>query len=68
MLYPTDDDKMKNTHYRLTDDMMGSPQFNGIRVDAHESYPIKDLEFSDIIYTSIGYQRIIILIGAELRF
>ncbi|GIP16173.1 exo-poly-alpha-D-galacturonosidase [Paenibacillus montaniterrae] len=50
----TDDDEMKNIHYRFTDDMMGSPQFNGIRVDAHESYPIKDLVLSDIMYTSIG--------------
>ena len=30
----TDDDEMYNTHYRFTDDIMGCPSFNGIRVDA----------------------------------
>jgi hypothetical protein len=50
----TDDDEMYNTHYRLGKDIMGGPSFNGIRVDACESYPIRDLTMKNITYTFVG--------------
>ncbi|MNV68427.1 hypothetical protein D3C71_1612770 [compost metagenome] len=50
----TDDDEMNNTHYRFTDDIMGRPSFNGIRVDACDSYPIRDLTMKNITYTFVG--------------
>jgi len=53
-IWVTDDDEMKNIHYRFTDDMMGSPSFNGIRVDACDRNPIRDLTMSNITYTFIG--------------
>ncbi|WP_201002243.1 glycoside hydrolase family 28 protein [Paenibacillus glycanilyticus] len=53
-LIATDDEEMFNTHYRFTDDVMGSPSFNGIRVDACESHPIRDLTLRNILYTSAG--------------
>lgn len=50
----TDDDEMYNTHYRFANDIMGSPSFNGIRVDACESYPVRDLTLKNITYTFVG--------------
>ncbi|WP_217591736.1 glycoside hydrolase family 28 protein [Cohnella sp. GbtcB17] len=50
----TDDDEMMNTHYRFTDDVMGCPSFNGIRVDACDSYPIRDLTIKNMTYTFVG--------------
>ncbi|WP_168121718.1 glycosyl hydrolase family 28 protein [Paenibacillus sp. HB172176] len=50
----TDDAEMCKTHYRFRDDIMGSPSFNGIRIDACESHPIRDLTMRNILYTSIG--------------
>ncbi|PWV90610.1 glycosyl hydrolase family 28 [Paenibacillus cellulosilyticus] len=50
----TDDEEMFHTHYRFTDDVMGCPSFNGIRVDACESYPIRDLTLRNISYTTAG--------------
>ncbi len=50
----TDDEEMFDTHYRFTDDLMGSPSFNGIRVDACERYPIRDLTLRNLIYTCAG--------------
>ncbi|SEO63503.1 Polygalacturonase [Amphibacillus marinus] len=50
----TDDEEMTNTHYRFTDDVMGEPSFNGIRVDANTDYPIQDLTMNQLMYTSIG--------------
>ncbi|MCR2806308.1 glycoside hydrolase family 28 protein [Paenibacillus soyae] len=50
----TDDEEMRSTHYRFTDDVMGSPSFNGIRVDACESHPIRDLTIRNMTYTCIG--------------
>lgn len=54
----TDDDEMYNTHYRFTDDIMGCPSFNGIRVDACSSHPIRDLTMKNILYTFVGGVRI----------
>lgn len=50
----TDDEEMQHTHYRFTDDVMGSPSFNGIRMDACDSYPIRDVTLRNITYTFIG--------------
>jgi polygalacturonase len=50
----TDDDEMFNTHYRFNKDIMGCPSFNGIRVDACDSYPIRDLTMKNITYTFVG--------------
>ncbi|MFD2328040.1 hypothetical protein ACFSR7_02190 [Cohnella sp. GCM10020058] len=48
---------MMNTHYRFTDDVMGCPSFNGIRVDACDSYPIRDLTIKNMTYTFVGGVR-----------
>lgn len=50
----TDDEEMKNTHYRFKNDIMGRPSFNGIRVDAEENHLIESLKFRNITYTFIG--------------
>lgn len=50
----TDEDEMKHTHYRFEDDIMGSPRFGGIRIDAEESHPIENIILKNIIYTAIG--------------
>lgn len=50
----TDDEEMKNTHYRFKNDIMGRPSFNGIRVDAEENHPIESLALRNISYTFIG--------------
>lgn len=53
-LIAVDDEEMKNIHYRFKNDVMGCPEFNGIRVDAHKDHPIKNLILENIIYTFIG--------------
>lgn len=53
-LIATDDEEMFNTHYRFADDLMGCPSFNGIRVDACDAYPIRDLTLRNITYTFVG--------------
>jgi len=53
-IFATDDDEMLNTHYRFTDDVMGRPSFSGIRVDANENYPVRDLTIRNLNYTFIG--------------
>lgn len=50
----TGDDEMYNTHYRFNKDIMGCPSFNGIRVDACDTNPIRDLTLKDITYTFVG--------------
>ncbi len=52
-----DDEEMEHTHYRFGDDIMGSPRFNGIRVDAERKHPIERLALARIRYTSIGGVR-----------
>ena len=49
-----DGEEMKKTNYRFQDDVMGSPKFNGIRVDAGSSRPIEDLILSNIWYRCVG--------------
>ncbi len=53
----TDDEKMKNTHRRFENDIMGSPEFHGIRFDAEKLHPIETVIMRDIIYTGIGGVR-----------
>ncbi|MCM1201410.1 MAG: glycosyl hydrolase family 28 protein [Bacteroides fragilis] len=50
----TDEDEMKYTHYRFEDDIMGSPRFGGIRIDAEAGHPIENMILKNIIYTAIG--------------
>lgn len=53
-LSAVDTEEMKHTHYRFQKDVMGSPAFNGIRVDANEGHPIRDLTLSNVRYYSVG--------------
>ncbi|OXN00853.1 glycoside hydrolase family 28 protein [Bifidobacterium vansinderenii] len=53
-LTAVDDEEMANTHMRFTDDVMGSPRFNGIRFDAADGHSISGVTLSDIRYTFIG--------------
>jgi len=50
----TDEEEMKNTHYRFGKDVMGSPRFSGMRIDACTGHPIENLIIKNIIYTAIG--------------
>lgn len=57
-LLATDDDEMKNTHMRFTDDVIGCPKFSGIRFDAEQTHPIEDIILSHIHYTFVGGVRL----------
>lgn len=50
----TDEEEMKNTHYRFGKDVMGSPRFGGMRIDACTGHPIENLIMKNIVYTAIG--------------
>ena len=50
----SDSDEMRNTHYRFDDDVMGSPKFAGIRIDAEKNHPIRNLTLRNISYKFIG--------------
>ena len=41
---------MSEKQYRFTDDIMGDPKFNGIRVDAAKDHAIRDLILRDVFY------------------
>jgi hypothetical protein len=49
-----DEEEMLNTNYRFGNDVMGSPKFADIRVDANREHPIQDCYFSQIFYNFIG--------------
>lgn len=49
-----DDEEMAHPHYRFSKDIMGEPRFNGIRFDAEENHPIKNVTMSHLFYESIG--------------
>lgn len=49
-----DDDSMEENHLRFGQDIMGSPRFNGIRMDAEVAHPIEEVTLRDVSYTSIG--------------
>lgn len=49
-----DDEEMQKPHMRFGKDLMGAPWFNGIRIDAEENHPIKNVTFCNVRYESIG--------------
>lgn len=49
-----DEEEMQNTHYRFGDDVMGSPRFGGMRIDAEEQHPIEHVVLRNITYTAVG--------------
>lgn len=49
-----DGEEMHKKNYRFGNDIMGSPRFNGIRVDANSAHPIKDLTLNNIRYHCVG--------------
>lgn len=49
-----DGEKMGDVNYRFGDDVMGSPKFNGIRVDANDAHPIEELTLNRIRYHAVG--------------
>jgi hypothetical protein len=53
-LVAVDDCEMENTHLRFGRDVMGSPRFAGIRIDAAPDHPIRQITLRDILYTFIG--------------
>jgi hypothetical protein len=54
-LIATDDaEEMSKAHLRFNRDVMGSPRFAGIRVDAPADHPINQLTLRDISYTFVG--------------
>lgn len=54
----SDSEEMKNTHYRFNDDVMGRPEFAGIRIEAEKNHPIKNLTLRNITYNFIGGVRL----------
>lgn len=50
----TDEEEMKHPHYRFGNDVMGSPRFGGMRVDACAEHCIENLVMKNILYTAIG--------------
>lgn len=53
-IFAADDVEMEHTHRRFGDDVMGSPRFNGVRVDAEKRHPIRELVVRNFSYTAIG--------------
>ncbi len=49
-----DTDEMKRTHKRFQNDIMGRPQFAGIRIDANRNHPIRNLSIDGLSYHFIG--------------
>lgn len=53
-LTATDDEEMRNIHYRFSDDIMGEPKFAGIRIDANEEHKIGAVSIKGLRYKYIG--------------
>lgn len=53
-IHAVDDNQMLQTHKRFDDDIMGRPEFAGIRVDAEENHKIRLLTLRDIYYRFVG--------------
>lgn len=49
-----DDETMLAPQYRLGNDCMGSPMFNGIRFDANRAHPIREVVLDDVYYRAAG--------------
>ena len=50
----TDEEEMEHEHYRFGNDIMGSPRFGGMRIDAQEGHPIVNVTVRNVIYTAVG--------------
>lgn len=46
--------EMKNIHLRFAADIMGRPEFAGIRIDANDNHPIRNVSISNLSYEFIG--------------
>lgn len=57
-LHAADDEEMAHPHLRFGNDCMGSPSFNGIRIDAQKQHPIEEVTLRNLHYTSIGGVRL----------
>ena len=57
-LHAADDEEMARPHLRFGNDIMGSPSFNGIRIDAPKEHPIEEVTLRNLHYTSIGGVRL----------
>lgn len=53
-----DDEEMKNLHYRFGKDIMGRKEFAGIRMDANENYPMRNITLQNIHYRFVGGVRL----------
>lgn len=53
-LHAVDDEEMSQPHLRFGNDVMGSPSFNGIRIDAEKEHPMEEIALKNLSYTSIG--------------
>ena len=49
-----DTEEMERTHLRFGKDVMGSPVFSGIRIDANRNHPIRDLSVIGLSYLAVG--------------
>ena len=49
-----DTEEMERIHNRFENDVMGRPEFLGIRVDASRNHPIRDLSIADLSYIAVG--------------
>lgn len=50
----TDEAEMEKVHYRFDNDVMGSPGFGGMRIDAEEHHPIENVLLKNIFYRAVG--------------
>lgn len=50
----TEDNEMKHTHRRFDRDVMGRPNFNGIRIDAEKNHKIESLTLEHIEMSVLG--------------
>lgn len=49
-----DSEEMKKAHFRFGNDIMGRPEFEGIRIDAEKNHPIRGITMENIRYHNIG--------------
>lgn len=56
-IHAVDEEEMKQVHKRFDQDVMGSPAFAGIRVDAEQGHKIRFLTFCGLHYRFIGGVR-----------
>jgi hypothetical protein len=56
-LVATESEAMGKAEYRFDHDLMGSPLFWGIKIDANVDHPIRDVEMENITYKPYGGVR-----------